>query len=362
MPIAERIPNYSWKFYLSIKDSWNAMYRDCEAAVHSIEYEQYIIEDDKIGQSFLKLFIKKAQQGVRVVVICDSFGSRSLANSPLIEKLRKAGGIFYFYQPLKYFHIFYPRRWFPRTHVKTLLIDSKIVYSGGICIALRMKNWRDTYLRITGPISLEVRKAFDYEVQKISKAHYRIDKSKNFYYLQNRPLKLLYSIYGEFTYQIRHAKNYIYISTAFFVPNKHFISLLQNAARRGVEVCIIATQHSDIYPADWVALSYLKKLFEHNIQVFLYQKSVFHCKVIVIDDKWASVGSTNMDILSFFYNREANVIIKEKTAIAELKSHFITDLNYSIELSKSFFNSIPLWKKILGFLAQILKLFFRRQY
>jgi len=225
-----------------------------------------------------------------------------------------------------------------------------------------MQHWRDTHLRITGPIVLDVRKTFDCWLQKMSEASYEVDKSRKFYYLQNRPLKLRYPLYHEFTHQIRYARNYIYIATTFFIPNNHFISLLKKAVKRGVKVYILTTQHSDVYPADWVALSYLKQLVCHNIHVFLYQKTVFHCKVMVIDDKWASVGSANMDILSFFYNREANVMIKEKAVIAELKEHFVTDLNYSLKLSTEFFDSIPLWKRALGFLARLLKVFFRRQY
>ena len=113
MSTKEAGSDHVWKVYLSIKGVWDAMYRDCEAASSSIEFEQYIIEDDKIGQKFLKLFIKKAKEGVRVVIICDPFGSVSIASSPLIERLKKAGGIFRFYQPMSYFHIFYPKRWFP---------------------------------------------------------------------------------------------------------------------------------------------------------------------------------------------------------------------------------------------------------
>jgi cardiolipin synthase len=334
------------------------MYHDCEHAKKSIEMEQYILENDEMGQKFLKLFIKKAREGSRIKLVCDRFGSSSLLGAPLIEELKKEGGVFQFYQPLKWLNILMPNHWFPRTHVKTLLVDSKIIYVGGVCIAKRMEGWRDTHLRLVGAIAKEVEKAFDHRTKnKLPKQH----KNKNFFYLCNRPYWKIHIIYKELILHIRQARKYIYISTAFFIPNQKFLLELQAAAERGVEVKIIVTKNSDILLADWVALSYLRKLVRKKVRVFHYNKTVFHCKTVIIDDEWATVGSTNMDILSFFYNREANIVIYDKLAITELNAHFTNDLKGAHELTKNNFHQIPHWKRILGFLARSLKIFFNKQ-
>lgn len=287
----------SWQFYISMRSSWNAMYHDCEHAKKSIDLEQYILENDEMGQKFLKLFIKKAQEGLRIKLVCDPFGSRSLRGAPLIEEFRKAGGVFKFYQPLRGLQIFMPNHWFPRTHVKTLLVDSEIIYVGGVCIAKRMEGWRDTHLRLAGAIAKEVEKAFDHRTKNPPPKQH---KNKNFFYLYNRPYGKMHIIYKELILHIRQARKYIYISTAFFIPNQKFLLEMQTAAERGVEVKIIVTQNSDIRLADWVALSYLGKLVRKKVRVFHYNQTVFHCKTVIIDDEWATVGSTNMDILSFF--------------------------------------------------------------
>lgn len=348
----------AWQYYTAMISSWDAMYLDCKNAKKSISLEQYILENDELGQKFLRLFIRKAQQGLQVRVVCDPFGSRSLRHSPLIEKLKKAGGNFHFYQPLKWLHIFLPTHWFPRTHIKALVIDSKIVYIGGVCISQRMQQWRDTHLRLVGVIAKHVERTFDLRrkttIPKNLAAH-------NFYYLSNRPFGSYHAIYKELLARINQAQKCIYIGSAFFVPNQKFLCALQRAARRGVDVRIIVTKNSDIRLADWVALSYLGKLISKKVRVFHYEKTVYHCKTVVIDDVWATVGSTNMDILSFFYNRESNVIIQERRAIAELKSHFFNDLKFCTELTKRSYAQVPLWKRALGFFARSLKIFFTRQ-
>ncbi len=354
---------YTWKFFLTSAEAWDAMYNDCETAKISIELEQYILENDILGQKFMELFIRKALSGVKVIVICDRFGSLRLYKSPLVRELREAGGYFYFYNPLSFWRILTPWRWFPRIHTKTLLIDSDVVYTGGVCIAERMRGWRDTQIRLTGPIISDVREAFDVIEKRYFFRNffiYRQEKiSGNFYYLQNWPLAAAYDIYNELVNRIRQAQKYIYITTLFFLPNKQFFDILKLASKCGVEVKIIVPERSDLLLADWVCISYIPKLLKSGIRIFHYQKSVIHCKTMVIDDKWATVGSTNMDVVSFFYNREANVITTNEVAISELREQFNNDLEDCVEVTWEHWKSIPLWKKTIGFMARIFKILFR---
>lgn len=355
------IENHSWQFYLSAKEAWDAMYSGCEIAVESIKLEQYIFENDELGQKFLALFIKKAQQGVKISLLFDPFGSSSLHNSPLIEELQKAGATIHFYQPLKLRYLFSPKRWFPRTHIKTLLIDSKIVYTGGVCICKRMENWRDTHLRISGPIAHEVKRRFAFRKKNaLARWDFKNKIKEDFYYIENLPLRYFPVIYHELTEQIKKAQHYIYIATAFFIPDERFLFLLKKAVRRGVQVVVITSQHSDSHLADYMAILYFERLVKHKVRAFHYHKDVFHCKTMVVDGNWATVGSTNMDILSFFYNREANVVIRDRTAIAELESHFINDLKDSTEFTKCSANSVPLWKRVFGFFATSIKNYFKK--
>lgn len=355
-------PALTWSFYLSPGAAWEAMYRDCEAAVASIHFEQYIFENDAVGKKFLKLFIDKAAQGVKVFVICDSFGSFSLHASRLVWRLRRKGGKFHFYHPVNRWNLLTPWRWFPRTHVKTLLIDSSIAYAGGVCVAERMRSWRDTQIRIEGPPATQVRDAFDrieraIRHEKPEKTMRSIGREGEVYYVQNQPRSDRYLVYRALLKTVLEARSYIYISTAFFSPNRLFIRALQQAAERGVRVVVLVPEHSDVAVADWVCLTHAGPLLQAGVRIFHYQPTVLHNKILIADDQWATVGSTNMDIISFFRNRESNLVITHNAIVGELKDHFEKDLEHSLELTPERLAQRSPLVKIGGYLGRLMKWF-----
>lgn len=342
------------------------MYEDCKKAEISIEYEQYIFENDVVGRRFMRLFIEKAAQGVSVFLICDKYGSGSFFTSPLVRKLRRVGGHFHFYNPLRWWQFALPWYWFPRTHTKTLLIDSNIAYTGGVCIAERMPDWRDTQIRVTGPVVAEIRRSFDkVEKRVFRRYHGKIKRPPltippgdgHFSYLTNQPRRSRHHLFDELIRSIRHAEKYIYLTTAYFVPHNRFIELLEQAARRGVDVRLLVPERSDILLADYVCLSYVPRLRRAGIGIYHYHKSLLHSKTAVIDDSWGTVGSTNFDLLSFFHNREANIMTSEPLAVAELKAHFMADLKHSYAMTPYRWAAIPRWKPCLGYFMRVLKLF-----
>lgn len=352
----------SWQFFYRPKDTWEAMYRDCANARHSIEFEQYILEHDAVGKRFMELFIQKARAGLKIFLICDKFGSNKLSRSPLVQELRDAGGHIHFYHTLKFWHFFTPWKWFPRTHVKTLLIDSEIAYTGGVCMVERMRDWRDTHMRLTGPITRQVRSVFDTLERKLQ-THWprrtpRFTVEGNFQYLLSRPLRRRCTVYSEIIKSIANAQDYIYIASAYFIPNRRFVHQLRLASRRGVDIRILVPEHSDVPLADWIRLSYTPRFLKAGMRIFHYRENVLHSKIAMIDDKWATVGSTNFDVISFFHNREGNVVITETEAIRELKSQFNNDMGHSAELTWDAWRLVPWWKKAAGWMARSIKVFF----
>jgi cardiolipin synthase A/B len=354
---------HSWQFHLEAQHIWEAMYRDCEQAVISIEMEQYIFGNDALGHLFMELFIRKAAQGVKVFIICDKFGSVKFFGSSLIRKLRRNGGRFFFYNPITRWNIVTPWRWFPRTHVKALLVDSAIAYAGSACMAAHMAHWRDTQIRFTGPAVTYVRQAFDqlergllhHKNPILAKAP---PKEEPFRYVINQPTLKNCRIYNELAEAISKTEHYIYIAAAFFVPHLHFFDLLKEASRRGVDIRLLVPEKSDVPLADWICLSYGKRLFDAGVRLYHYQAGNLHCKTAIIDDRWATVGSANFDVLSFFHNREANLIITDTAAVAEVKRQFLDDLAHSREITPEIWDALPLRKKLTGYLARALKVFF----
>jgi len=360
--ILTNIPSHSWNFYFQPHTTWEAMYRDCEQAKTSIEFEQYILENDAVGKRFMELFTRKARAGLKVYLICDRFGSSLLHRSFEVNNFRNNGGILHFYNPVNGWRILKPWRWFPRTHTKTLLIDSEIAYTGGVCLAERMRNWRDTHVRVTGPVVEQIREAFDDIESRIERRHAqdipKRQKIRDFMYLMNRPRQTRHAIYREFIKAVNAAEKYIYITSAYFIPNKRFLKVMKKAHDRGVEIKVLVPEHSDVVMADWLRLSYTKRFFESGLRLFHYQETVLHSKTAIIDDKWGTVGSTNFDVISFFHNREANIVITDGEAIGELKQQFLKDMQNAVELTPERWNNIPLWKKIAGFAVRAIKVFF----
>jgi cardiolipin synthase len=341
------------------------MYEDCARARESIEFEQYILENDAIGRRFMELFTQKAAEKVKIFILCDKFGSLHLWRSRWVRNLRKAGGAFYFYRPIGWWALLMPWQWFPRTHTKTLLIDSKVAYTGGVCIDQKMQDWRDTQVRFTGSAIAEVREAFDaLEAAKGRRVrrfpfHFPQLKDRAFVYLQNLPRLSRHHIYQELIAAIEHAEKYIYIATAYFAPNRRFIQALADACARGVDVKLMLGGTSDVPLADFLCLTYVPSLHRAGVRVYHYEKTILHCKTVVVDGGWATVGSTNMDVISFFHNREANLVIVDKTAVAELTDHFRRDLGECKELTPEEWERIPLWKIVLGWMMRSVKIFFR---
>lgn len=353
---------HAWRFYLSPHEAWEAMYEDCALATKSIDMEQYILENDALGRRFVELFIEKAARGVKIFIVCDRYGSSTFYNSPLILKLRHHGGRFYFYNIIGYWDVFRPWRWFPRTHIKTLLVDDSIAYTGGVCLCERMKNWRDTQIRITGPVVAQIRGAFDraeliIRHKRPGKLLKTKDGNEEFSYLQSNPLVSWHIIYSELVEAIGGAERFVYLTTPFFAPNRRFRRLLRDAPAKGVTVMLLVPEHSGDLLVDWVCLSYARKLLDAGVRIFLYQKSMIHSKTVVIDDRWATVGSTNMDILSFFRNRESNLVIRNTEAVADLKRQFLADLEYSRELTREQLAKEPFWKIPIGYVARLLRSF-----
>lgn len=354
---------YKWRFFKTPLETWQAMYEDCQGARYSIEFEQYIFERDELGERFMELFIRKAREGVRVFLLLDKFGSLSTYFSPRVRELRRSGGRVYFFNPIGWWHLLRPWKWFPRTHAKTMLIDSRIVYSGGVCFDAAMKHWRDTHIRITGPVAQEVRRAFDHLWQRfhggpspaVGEAPPVI--AHGFRFATSAATTRRNAIYRQMAERIRHARYSITITSPFFIPSRRLLALLSHAARRGVEVMVLVSEVSDVRLADFVTQSYFGRLLKSGIRVFLYRGTVLHGKVVVVDEEWATMGSMNMDYLSLFRNRETNLIITESAAVAELAQHFREDLRQSVEVTPAAWQKWPWHARIIGHAGRWLRSF-----
>ncbi|MEJ0062256.1 MAG: phosphatidylserine/phosphatidylglycerophosphate/cardiolipin synthase family protein [Alphaproteobacteria bacterium] len=345
------------EFYLTSGDAWAAMERDCLAAGESIELEQYILANDALGNRFLEIFAEKAKAGVKVSLMLDTVGSRGVLNSPIIESIRRHGGRVFFYNPIAWWNIFMPSTWYPRNHTKTMLIDSKAAYTGGVCLAEFMRPWRDTQVRFTGRLVDDVKRDFaclwDWAAKGKSLVRKCASQGKGLLrYGVGEPHLGMNPVYRELLSEIRRAERQISLVTPYFFPPLRLRRRLGAAARRGVQVTVIMAEETDISFAGHIAQSYIPYFLRRGIRILLYTKSTLHAKYAVIDDRWATVGSTNLDYLSLLHNREANIVATDAIFIGELARHFQNDRDGCVEATWEYLRRKPLWHRIIGRLGR----------
>lgn len=347
------------QFYLSVKDTWEAMFDDCRQAERSIDFEQYIIENDEVGKRFLGLLTEKARSGVRVRLILDAVGSWNIRNSALVDELKKAGGKVMFYHPVWIIQALFPNTWFPRNHCKVMIIDKKIAYVGGVCLMETMRDWRDTQTRITEPLVQAISDDFACFWNRLAQddetaACPTPDTGGTLQYIVQQPRAGRAQVYTALLAAIDNAKHYVYFATPYFYPPRRLRAALRRARSRGVEIAIILSERTDISFSDQATRAFLPKLLRLGFKVFFYRDTVLHAKYAVIDDQWATVGSTNFDHLSLIYNRESNILIRESAIVNELKSHFLNDATRCIPATLQGLHNQSWRDRLIGFIGSMM--------
>lgn len=349
----------TFQFFNRASAIWDAMYADCKLARKSIEFEQYIMMDDYAGHRFLQLFADKARQGVKVRLMFDGVGSRGLLVNKLLDDIRLAGGEVYFYNSLLSRRAFMPSRWLPRSHVKTLLIDGEVAHTGSACLWEIMEHWHEMHCRFTGPAVAGVAAHFSSVWQardkneKIRDA--QPDITADCAYAVSHPALRINPIYRELLHQIGSAKKSVRLVTPYFLPPRRLHRALIRAARRGVNVEILASAKTDVPLADHVSHSYFPGLLRRKVRIFLYPDQVLHAKYAIIDEDWATIGSTNMDYLSLLHNREANLIIRVPHVLRELRQLSDSYMRDSVQVDLQYCRDIPFTERLVGYLGRFMK-------
>ena len=330
--------------FSSNEEAWANILSDCAKAERSIVLEQYIFVSDDFGKKLIDICAERASKGVRVKFLWDAAGSFTLWKSSITDELKKKGIELVFWKRLipEYAKIPSIRSWFFRNHRRTLVIDEKIGYTGSMCVYEPMKSWRDTNMRIEGPVVKEMRNAFDRMWARAIRNKYfprrTHARDHEFKYITNYPAPRRRHIYTELVEAVRSARKYIYITTPYFVPTHRIVRTIRLAAKRGVDVRIVIPRNSNYYAVDLGARSYFKTLLSSGVRIFLYEGNMIHAKTAVIDGEWATVGTMNLDRVSLLYNFEANIVSRNSRFAEELAALFVRDMNDSKEIT------LPEWQ------------------
>jgi cardiolipin synthase len=346
------------------------LWQDLAAAEHTITVQMYYSQPGKVADSLAKYLIDRARNKVRVLLLLDAFGSQPLKKQWL-QSLRDAGVEVVWLRPLRWYTLQKAAR---RSHVRAVVIDGKIGYTGGFGLAdywlgdgHHEDQWRESNARFEGPTVGALQATFAAGWAEATGELVTGDMffpRMSFADIGDVQAGLMHTIPSSgstpaerfMALSIAGARSKLYITNSYFVPGENFLQLMIAAARRGVDVRIITVSNETDVKTTWYAgRTYYEKLLEGGVKVYEYLPTMMHVKSMVVDGMWSYVGSMNFDNRSLSFNDESNLVILDRQVGAQMDSIFLDDIKWSKEIKLDEFRKRPLSGKILEWGAQKLR-------
>ncbi len=315
-----------------------AMLGAIAAAERTVNFETYVYWEGEIARRFAQALIERARAGIEVRVLVDWVGSIPM-DQDLIEEMRRAGVMFVRFRKPRWYTL---DRMNNRTHRKLLIVDGRIGFTGGVGIddkwlgdARNPDEWRENHYRIEGPAVAQMQAAF---VENWIEATGEVLRGDGFF----PPLPAA----GEVAIQafrsshrtggldihlmkllaLSSAERHIRIGTPYFVPDDLSIAQMIAARARGVEVDVIVPgPHSDYRVVQKASRHFWGELLEAGIRIWEYQPTMYHLKLLVVDEAFVSTGSANYDERSFRHNDESNINVYDAAFAREQIALFEAD-------------------------------------
>lgn len=328
------------------------LFKDLEAAEHSIHLEYFIFRDDETGTRIIEVLERKALEGIEVRVLVDGDGSRPTLSRKMRRRLRKS--------PIQFRNFLDPANivtaWLINysMHRKIIVIDGNIAYTGGMNIGTeyitgspRFASWRDTHLRFaTGGAALLLQSIFIADWVNSGGTIERYEPYLSRKLSEEKPQRLLpvqmlcsgpdsrwNSIHKLYLTMISNADRKVLIQSPYFVPDESIAAAIETAALSGVAVEIMITGEPDKKIPFWVAHTFFEPLLAAGVKIYLYEAGFFHVKSLIIDDSLVTTGSCNMDQRSFFLDYELNAVVYDQVTAIEMANQFDTDRKSCRELT-----------------------------
>jgi cardiolipin synthase len=319
-----------------------------DAAKEYILAQFYIVRDDQLGAAVADRLIKKAREGVRIRLLYDEIGSSDLPDS-YVERLEAEGikvSAFHSTKGLgNRFQINF------RNHRKIVVVDGKVGWVGGANVGdeylgrdPKFPNWRDTHVRIDGPAALQLQLSFGQDWRwatgDIIDVPWRVPHTEELtgdavvLVLPTGPADRLESASLMYQQAIHSARERVWISSPYFVPDQGVLASLHLAALRGVDVRVLIPETGDsklVYYSTW---AFAGDLLESGISIYRYQPGFIHQKVFLVDDFLSGVGTANCDNRSFRLNFEVTALIHQTEFARSVERMFETDFERSRPMTR----------------------------
>jgi cardiolipin synthase len=309
-----------------------------EAARHHIHFEYYIFSNDDTGRAVAELLSRKAAEGVEVRLLLDAVGSWKLGRS-FVKRLRQSGIRVEFFLPwgltTRRFHLNF------RNHRKLVIVDGQVGFTGSQNIGdeyLGRKKmygpWRDTHLRVRGPAVAQFQEVFvedwhfatgeDLSAREVYFPRVVEGGNQIVQVVPSGPDARVGVMHQLLHAALSDAEESVSLITPYFVPDRAMLLALESAALRGVTVQLMVPSRSDHWFVLWAGRSYYDDLLTTGVEIYEYDEGMLHSKVVTVDQRWAMVGSANMDERSFRLNFELTTLLYDEGLAKELHEDFET--------------------------------------
>ncbi len=336
------------------EEVYPSLWSDLESARSVITWHVFWFKPGELAARLSDILIGRLREGVRVLLLHDVYGSWGV-DEAYWERLRKAGAEVRPFRPFRWGTLY---KWQKRTHMRTVVIDGRVGYTGGFAIqddwqgdGLHPHQWRDTSVRIEGPAVHELQAAFAADWAEAAGELLVGDDL-----FPREPLELdgphvAGLIYGSpsvgstdmerfYALTIAGARERLWITSAYFVPDDDFRRLLLEAAAAGVDVRVLTPGGNTDKKSTWYAARrHYEALLAGGIRLYEYDPTMIHAKTLSVDGVWGAVGSANFDNRSMSLNDEVVLMISAPDVVGRLEDRFRTDLERSTELELDRFRS-----------------------
>ncbi len=333
-----------------------SMFQAIAGARDHVHMETYIIEDDEIGERFADALIAKRAQGVRASLIYDGVGSFGTPRS-YFKRLIDAGVEVLAFNPLNPNH---------RDHRKILIVDGRIAFVGGVNISSVYSagssrkssrtasesgpRWRDTHLRMEGPVVAEFQKLFLATWEKQGGNPLAARQSfppatspgrEVVRAIASSPDEPYSLVYATLLSAIGSAETGVYLTNAYFVPDPQLLAALSDAARRGVDVKLVLPAETDSWMVFHAGRAEFDGLLAAGVKIYARRDALLHSKTAVVDGVWSTVGSSNLDWRSFLHNEEVMAIVLGQEFGAQMQAMFEADVAASEPITLAAWRNRP---------------------
>ncbi len=358
--------NNSVEIFTDGHSKFSQLKQDIINAKDFIYIQYYIYNDDRLGNELLKLLADKVKQGVKVKLLYDHVGSFSTSNR-FFKRMREMGIDSHPFFRVTFRKLANRINW--RNHRKIAIIDGKIGYIGGMNVADRYvevapdgRIWRDTHLRVKGPIIESMMYSFavdwnflrpDEDVQPITQLKCDCEGDVDMQLVTSGPVDKWNNLVLCFQQAIASARKRVYIQTPYFLPTDALLKALQGAALSGVDVRIMIPETTDSVMLGYGSSSYISDCLSAGVKVYMFTPGMLHAKTMIIDDDFVTTGSVNFDFRSFENNFEANLLIYSEEVNEKMRAIFFKDLSVSKKVTPTQWKQRPIHNKILESLVRL---------